>query len=97
MLEPRYARFLDILRRVYANISFLEALKKAPMYLKFLRELMSKKGDTRDASVDPIGEASRPSYSAGHQNSCRILVASPIHAASWICRLRGLFAIWGPV
>ena len=35
----------------------LEALKKAPTNLKFLKELLSKKGETRDALVAPIGEA----------------------------------------
>jgi len=35
----------------------VEALKEAPTYLKFLRELLSKKGDTRDASVALLGEA----------------------------------------
>jgi len=28
-LEPRFARFLDVQRRIYANDPFLEALKKA--------------------------------------------------------------------
>ena len=29
-LEPRFARFLEILRRIYASSPFLEALKNAP-------------------------------------------------------------------
>jgi len=48
---------LDILRRVDADVPFWEALKAALTYLKFLRELLSKKGETGDASVTSIGEA----------------------------------------
>ena len=56
-LEPKYARFLDVLKRVYADTPFLEALKKAPAYLKFLRELLSRKGEHEGESVMPIGRA----------------------------------------
>jgi len=54
--EPRFARFVDILRRIYV-VPFMEALKKALVCLKFLKELLSKKGDIGDASVAPIREA----------------------------------------
>jgi len=40
-------RFLDILRRVYVNTPFLETLKATPAHLKFLRELLSKKGEPK--------------------------------------------------
>jgi len=36
-------QFSDVLRRIYVNASHLEALKEAPAYLKFFRELLSKK------------------------------------------------------
>jgi len=55
--EPRFMRFLNVLRRIYVSVLFLEALKEAPTYLKFLRELLFKKGELREASVAPIGEA----------------------------------------
>jgi len=35
---------LDVLRRIYANVLFIEALKEAPAYLKFFKELLAKKG-----------------------------------------------------
>jgi len=44
-LEPKFARFLEALWRIYADTPLLKALKKAPAYLQFLRELLSKKGD----------------------------------------------------
>ena len=55
-LEPRFAQFLDILKRVYVDTLFLEALWAAPTYLKFLRELISKKGEHERPSLAPIGE-----------------------------------------
>jgi len=69
-IKPIFTSFLDILRRIYANVLFLETLKKAPTYLKFLIELLLKKGETGDASVAPIGEPTVQSYKAGHHLSC---------------------------
>jgi len=45
-----------VLRRIYVNAPFLEALKEAPTYLKFLRELLSRKGKPRNVSMASIGE-----------------------------------------
>jgi len=56
-LEPRFARFLDTLRRIYASNPFLNALKEAPAHLKFLRELLTKKGEHAEASLAPIGRS----------------------------------------
>ena len=35
MLEPRFTRFLDILKEIYVDTPFLEALCAAPSYLNF--------------------------------------------------------------
>jgi len=50
-------RLLDVLRRIYVNAHFFEALNEAPTYLKFLRELFSNKFKPGDVSMAPIGEA----------------------------------------
>jgi len=55
-LEHKFARFLDMLKWIYADTHFLEALKKAPSYTQFLRELLSNKEKHGGASVVPIGE-----------------------------------------
>jgi len=55
-LEPKFARFLDVLKRIYADTPFLEVLKKAPANLQFLRELLSKKDMFEGGSVIRIGE-----------------------------------------
>ena len=54
-LEPKYARFLDVLRQVYADTPFLEALKKAHACLQFVRDFLSKKDEPEGGSVMPIG------------------------------------------
>ena len=56
-LEPRFAWFLDNLRRVYANVPLLEALKKPLGYVQFLKEFLSEKGEPEGVSVVSIGEA----------------------------------------
>ena len=55
-LELKFARFLDMLKRIYADTPFLEALKKAPSHIQYLRELLSKKGEPKGGSVIPIEE-----------------------------------------
>ena len=59
-LEPKFTRFLDMLKRIYADIPFLETLKRAPVHLQFLRELLFKKGEPEGCLVVPI----RKVYSA---------------------------------
>ena len=52
--ESRYARFLDVLKRVYADTPFLEALKKGPACLQFMQDFLSKRGEPEERSVMPI-------------------------------------------
>ena len=47
-LEPKFMQFLDVLKRIYASVPFLEALKETSTYLKFLRELLSKKEEPEE-------------------------------------------------
>jgi len=56
-LKPRFVRFLDVLNRIYTDTPFLEAFKKAPAYLQFFKEFLSKKGDPEGVSMAPIAEA----------------------------------------
>lgn len=49
-------RFLDVLKKINLNVPFLEVLKEVPSYLKFLRELLSKRGDPEEVSVASIRE-----------------------------------------
>jgi len=56
-LEPKYARFLEKLRWIYADTPFLETLKKATTCLQFVRDFLFKKGQPEEGSVMPIGRA----------------------------------------
>ncbi|XP_047949473.1 uncharacterized protein LOC125195358 [Salvia hispanica] len=42
-LDEKFAKFLEIFKRVHLNIPLIEALQQMPGYLKFLKEIMSKK------------------------------------------------------
>ena len=55
-LESRFARFLAVLRKIYGNDPFFEALKEAPLYLKVLSELISKKDKSEEVQMVPMGE-----------------------------------------
>jgi len=50
---------VDTLHRIDVSSSFLEALKDISALLKFLRELLSKKGELGDTSVALIGGSCR--------------------------------------
>jgi len=54
-LEPKYARFLERLRRIYGDTPFFEALKKAAACLQFVRDFLSKRGELEGGSVMPLG------------------------------------------
>jgi len=54
-LEPKYARFLDVLKQVYVDTPFLEALRKTPARLQFVRDFLSKNGEPKGGSVMPVG------------------------------------------
>ncbi|XP_016177911.1 uncharacterized protein LOC107620231 [Arachis ipaensis] len=41
--EKKYSRFLDIFKSLHINISFIEALQQMPLYIKFMKELLSRK------------------------------------------------------
>ncbi|XP_042035040.1 uncharacterized protein LOC121781361 [Salvia splendens] len=42
-LDEKLVKFLEIFKRVHLNISLIEALQQMPGYLKFLKEIVSKK------------------------------------------------------
>ena len=42
-LDEKFAKFLEIFKRVHLNLPLIEALQQMPGYLKFLKEIMSKK------------------------------------------------------
>jgi len=49
-------RFLDLLKKLNVNVTFLEILKEVPSYLKFLKGLLSTKGEPEKVSVVVLGK-----------------------------------------
>ena len=41
--EKQFGKFLDVLKKLYINIPFTDALQQMPLYVKFLKEILSKK------------------------------------------------------
>jgi len=41
--EKKIARFLDVFKKLYINIPFVEALEQMPSYAKFMKDLLSRK------------------------------------------------------
>ena len=42
-LDLQFGKFLKILKKLYVNIPFTEALSQMPSYAKFLTEILSNK------------------------------------------------------
>ena len=47
---------MDMMKKIYVDVSFLNDLKEALFYLKFLRGLLSKKVKLEEALGAPIRE-----------------------------------------
>ncbi|XP_016173134.1 uncharacterized protein LOC107615597 [Arachis ipaensis] len=41
--EKKYSRFLEIFKSLHINIPFIEVLQQIPSYIKFMKELLTKK------------------------------------------------------
>ena len=41
--EEQFSRFLDIFKKIEINIPFAEVINQMPTYVKFLKEILSKK------------------------------------------------------
>ena len=42
-LDKQFSKFLDILKKIHINVPFADALEQMPNYVKFLKEIISKK------------------------------------------------------
>ncbi|XP_070021036.1 uncharacterized protein [Nicotiana sylvestris] len=50
-LDKQFSKFLEILKQLYINTPFTDALKKMPAYAKFLKEILSSKRKLEEVSV----------------------------------------------
>jgi len=42
-LDLQFEKFLEVLKKLYINIPFIEALSQMPSYAKLLKEILSNK------------------------------------------------------
>ena len=42
-LDKQFTKFLEVFKKLHINITFVDALKKMPSYVKFMKEILSKK------------------------------------------------------
>ena len=42
-LDEQFSKFLEVFKKLSINIPLVEALEKIPIYIKFMKEVMSKK------------------------------------------------------
>ncbi|KAL2532734.1 Uncharacterized protein Adt_06085 [Abeliophyllum distichum] len=42
-LDKQFEKFLEVFKKLYINIPFADALAQMPLYLKFMKEMLSKK------------------------------------------------------
>ncbi|XP_070039694.1 uncharacterized protein [Nicotiana tomentosiformis] len=55
-LDNQFSKFLEILKQIHINISFIDALLKMPSYAKFLKEILSSKRNLKEVSVVMLTE-----------------------------------------
>ena len=42
-LDKQFTKFLEVFKKLHINIPFAEALEQMPKYVKFMKEILSKK------------------------------------------------------
>ena len=47
-LDAQFKKFVDMLKKIYINVPFTEALSQIPLYAKFLKDILSKKRKIED-------------------------------------------------
>ena len=47
-LERKFSKFLDIFKKLYINIHFIDALEQTPSYVKFMKKILANKRKLRE-------------------------------------------------
>ncbi|XP_062118887.1 uncharacterized protein LOC133832580 [Humulus lupulus] len=55
-LDKQFSKFLDIFRKLHINIPFAEALEQMPSYVKFMKEILSRKRKLEDYETVALTE-----------------------------------------
>ena len=55
-LEKQFARFLEVFKKLHINIPFAEALEQMPSYVKFMKDILSRKWRLGDYETVALSE-----------------------------------------
>ena len=55
-MDKQIGKFMDILKKLHINIPFAEALKQMPGYVKFIKDVLSKKRKLGDYETVSLSE-----------------------------------------
>jgi len=55
-LNSQFGKVLKVLKKLYINIPFIEALTQIPSYAKFLKEILSNKRKLEEHKTIPLTE-----------------------------------------
>ena len=55
-LDKQFSKFLDVFKKLHINIPFAEALERMPSYMKFMKEILSKKRKLEDYETVALTE-----------------------------------------
>ncbi|KAM6548261.1 hypothetical protein CsatB_019937 [Cannabis sativa] len=55
-LDKQFTKFLEVFKRLHINIPFAEALEQMPRYVKFMKEILSKKRKMEDYETVALTE-----------------------------------------
>ncbi|XP_062100069.1 uncharacterized protein LOC133805939 [Humulus lupulus] len=58
-LDKQFSKFLDVFKKLHINIPFGEALEQMPNYVKFMKEILSKKWRMEDYETVALTEECR--------------------------------------
>jgi len=56
-LDLQFGKFLEVLKKLFINIPFTDALSQMPSYAKFLKEMLSNKRNLEEREAVALTEA----------------------------------------
>ncbi|KAA0046019.1 hypothetical protein E6C27_scaffold243G005880 [Cucumis melo var. makuwa] len=63
--EKQSKKYLDVLKELHINISFVDALEQMPSYVKFLKDILTKKRRMNHYEIVALSQATRDVFNNG--------------------------------
>ena len=55
-LDKQFTKFMDVFKKLHINIPFVDALEQMPSYVKFMKDILSKKRRLSDFKIVNLTE-----------------------------------------